>query len=84
MVYVRPHKKKVNRSVFDEYGAMYLCETNTVKKFKFNENIKGHGGEERELQTRFKKNGIQTKFIRYPNIPVYSLHFSHNEYTRLY
>jgi hypothetical protein len=77
-------KKKVNRNIYDEYGAMYLCESEMIKKHKFNENIKGHGGEERELQVRLKRKGIRTKFIKYPNIPIYCLHYSHDMKTRVY
>ncbi len=77
-------KKKVNRNIYDEYGAMHLCESEMLKKHKFNENIKGFGGEERELQRRLKGKGIRTKFIKYPNIPIYTLHYSHDMKTRVY
>ena len=73
---------KIVRDKYSGYGAFYLCKLSIIKKFLFNETIQRYGKEERDLQERLNNNNINTIFCNYPEIPIYCLHYSHNNITR--
>jgi len=75
---------KIVRDKYSGYGAFYLCKLSIIKKFMFDESIQKYGKEERNLQIRLKNNNINTFFLKYPEIPIYCLHYSHNMNTRNY
>ena len=50
----------------------------------FNESIQKYGSEERDLQNRLRDSNINIFFLKYPEIPIYCLHYSHNMNTRNY
>ena len=75
---------KIVRDKYSGYGAFYLCKLSIIKKFMFNESIQKYGSEERDLQNRLRDSNINTFFLKYPEIPIYCLHYSHNMNTRNY
>ena len=77
-------KVKILRGQYDAYGACYIIKNNLVKKFKFDETNVHWGFENRDLEKRLLKNNINTFYLQYPDIPLYILHYSHNQESRRY
>ena len=77
-------KVKIIRGQYDGYGACYIIKNKLVKKFKFDETNVHWGYEIRDLQKRLEENEINTFYLQYPDIPLYVLHYSHNQSSRRY
>ena len=71
------------RDKYTPYSACYVINKNVfVQCGGFNTKMIGFGWEERELQKRLKKNGVDTIYTNLIQPNCYVIHYSHNEKLR--
>lgn len=76
--------RRIKRGPFDAYGACYIIKNKLIEKYKFDENNCSYGKEEREVQDRLINDNITIYYPQYPHVPLYVLHYSHNQESRRY